>query len=38
MDLSNFHGGSISRVDVATFILDHLNSDAWLRKSPLITW
>ncbi|MBD8556168.1 SDR family oxidoreductase [Rhizobium sp. CFBP 8762] len=37
-DLSNVHGGSISRKDVATFILDQVNSDAWLRKSPLITW
>lgn len=37
-DLSNFDGGSISRADVATFILDQVNSDAWLRKSPLITW
>ena len=37
-DLRNFHGGSISRADVATFILDHVNSDAWLRKLPLITW
>ena len=36
-DLSNFDGGSISRADVATFILDQVNSDAWLHKSPLIT-
>ncbi|MDQ0133806.1 putative NADH-flavin reductase [Neorhizobium galegae] len=37
-DLSDVHGGSISRADVATFILDQVNSDAWLRKSPVITW
>ncbi|MBP2562210.1 putative NADH-flavin reductase [Neorhizobium galegae] len=37
-DLSNVHGGSISRADVATFILDQVNRDAWLRKSPVITW
>lgn len=37
-DLGDFHGGSISRADVARFTLDQVNSDAWLRKSPLITW
>jgi putative NADH-flavin reductase len=37
-DLSNFNGGSISRQDVATFVLDQTTSDTWLRKSPLITW
>jgi putative NADH-flavin reductase len=36
-DLSDFHGGSISRHDVATFVLDQLQSDAWLRRAPLIT-
>jgi uncharacterized protein YbjT (DUF2867 family) len=36
-DLSGFHGGGISRADVATFVLDQLRSDAWLRRSPLIT-
>ena len=37
-DLSNFHGGSISREDVARFVLDQLRDDGWLRRSPLITW
>lgn len=36
-DLSRFHGGSISRQDVARFLLDQVGSDEWLRKSPLIT-
>ena len=37
-DLSDVHGGSISREDVATFVLDQLRGDAWLHRSPLITW
>jgi putative NADH-flavin reductase len=37
-DLSNVHGGSISREDVAAFVLDQVNTGQWLRKSPLITW
>jgi uncharacterized protein YbjT (DUF2867 family) len=37
-DLSNFHGGGISREDVARFVLDQLGDDAWLHRSPLITW
>jgi uncharacterized protein YbjT (DUF2867 family) len=37
-DLSDFHGGNISREDVAKFVLDQLRSDAWLHRSPLITW
>jgi hypothetical protein len=36
-DLSDFHGGSISREDVATFVLDQLHVDAWLHRSLLIT-
>ena len=36
-DLSDFPGGTISRRDVATFVLDQLHTDAWLRRSPLIT-
>ena len=38
VDLSGFRGGSISRQDVARFLLDQVGSDEWLRKSPLITW
>lgn len=37
-DLSDFRGGSISRQDVATFVLDQLRADAWLHRAPLITW
>jgi putative NADH-flavin reductase len=37
-DLSDFHGGTISREDVATFVLDQVRADAWLHRSPLITW
>ncbi|MDA9520493.1 flavin reductase [Bradyrhizobium sp. CCBAU 11434] len=36
-DLSDLHGGSISRQDVATFVLDQLRSDDWLHRAPLIT-
>jgi putative NADH-flavin reductase len=36
-DLSGFHGGTISREDVATFVLDQLHTDAWLHRAPLIT-
>lgn len=37
-ELSSFHGGTISRADVATFVLDQLQADTWLHRSPLITW
>ena len=37
-DLSDFHGGTISREDVARFVLDQLRADAWLHRSALITW
>lgn len=37
-DLSSVHGGTISREDVANFVLDQVRADAWLRRSPLITW
>ncbi|WP_370677686.1 NAD(P)H-binding protein [Pleomorphomonas sp. PLEO] len=30
-DLSGFHGGGISRADVARFVLDQVEGDAWLR-------
>jgi uncharacterized protein YbjT (DUF2867 family) len=35
-DLSAFHGGSIARSDVASFVLDQMQGDRWLRQSPLI--
>jgi hypothetical protein len=37
-DLSGFHGGTISREDVATFVLDEVRSNAWLDRAPLLTW
>ena len=37
-DLSGFHGGTISRADVANFVLDQVRADTWLHRSPLITW
>jgi uncharacterized protein YbjT (DUF2867 family) len=37
-DLEGFHGGTISRSDVAAFVSDQLGSDAFLMKRPLITW
>lgn len=36
-DLSGFHGGTIARADAASFVLDQVNGDAWLRRSPLIS-
>jgi uncharacterized protein YbjT (DUF2867 family) len=37
-DLSAFHGGTISRSDVASFVLDQVRDDTWLHQTPLITW
>ncbi|WP_181707916.1 NAD(P)-dependent oxidoreductase [Chthonobacter rhizosphaerae] len=37
-DLSGFHGGTVSRADVARFVVDQVSEADWLRKSPLITW
>lgn len=37
-DLSGFHGGTIARADVASFVLDQVHTDTWLGRSPLITW
>ena len=37
-DLSGFHGGSIAREDVARFVLDQVEADAWVGRAPLITW
>ena len=37
-DLSSFHGGTISRANVATFVLDQVRDDTWVRRLPLITW
>ena len=35
-DLSDLHGGIISREDVARFVLDQLRAKAWLHRSPSI--
>ncbi|WP_407157906.1 NAD(P)-dependent oxidoreductase [Bradyrhizobium sp. STM 3557] len=37
-DLADFHGGTISRADVARFVLDQVRDNSWLHRSPLITW
>jgi hypothetical protein len=37
-DLSSFHGGTISRANVASFVLDQVRDDTWVHRSPLITW
>jgi uncharacterized protein YbjT (DUF2867 family) len=37
-DLSDFHGGTISRADVAQFVLDQVSTGSWVHRSPLITW
>ncbi len=37
-DLSSFHGGVISRANVASFVLDQVRSDEWVHRSPLIAW
>lgn len=37
-DLSDTHGGSIAREDVARFVLDQVETDAWLGRAPLIAW
>lgn len=37
-DLSDFHGGTISRENVAKFVVDQVTDIAWLRKAPSITW
>jgi putative NADH-flavin reductase len=37
-DLSSFHGGAISRSDVASFVLDQVRADTWVHRSPLISW
>jgi uncharacterized protein YbjT (DUF2867 family) len=37
-DLRGFRGGSVARADVAGFVLDQVNNDSWLRRTPLIVW
>jgi hypothetical protein len=37
-NLSGFHGGTIARADVASFVIDQVKADTWLHRSPLVTW
>jgi hypothetical protein len=37
-DLSGFRGGTISREDVAKFVLDQVVAETWLHQFPVITW
>ena len=37
-DLAGFHGGEVARSDVAAFVVEQLASDAWLHRTPLVTW
>lgn len=37
-DLSGINGGTISRADVANFVVEQLGADTWLHQAPLITW
>ena len=37
-DLGDFHGGTISREDVASFVLEQVRADTWLHRAPLIAW
>ena len=38
VDLSGFHGGTISRADVARFVLAELEARRWEKAAPLISW
>lgn len=37
-NLSGFHGGTVARDDVASFVIDQIKSDTWRHRSPLVTW
>ena len=37
-ELSQFHGGTISRSDVADFVAAQVDNNEYLGKKPLITW
>ncbi len=38
VDLAGFHGGTISRADVAGFLLGELEARRWEKATPLISW
>lgn len=35
-DLTGVRGGKVARADVATFVVDQLTENTWLRRTPLI--
>ena len=37
-DLTGFHGGKVSREDVAKFVVEQLTTDTWLTQTPVVTW
>ncbi|MDB5614311.1 MAG: flavin reductase [Devosia sp.] len=37
-NLSAFHGGTIARGDVASFVVEQVKANTWLHRSPLVTW
>jgi hypothetical protein len=37
-DLTGYSGGKIARADVATFVVEQLTSDAYLRQTPFVSW
>lgn len=37
VDLRGIHGGTISRADVAAFVVAQVGSDEWLGQTPLVT-
>jgi uncharacterized protein YbjT (DUF2867 family) len=37
-NLSDVHGGTIARADVAAFVVEQLTSDEWLKRTPLVRW
>ncbi|MDT0684191.1 NAD(P)H-binding protein [Roseicyclus sp. F158] len=38
IDPTRFNGGTIARSDVADFVVDQIESDAFVGKTPLLTW
>ena len=38
LDPSRFNGGTVARSDVADFVVDQIGSDAFVGKTPLVTW
>nr|WP_246710513.1 MULTISPECIES: SDR family oxidoreductase [unclassified Martelella] len=38
LDPAQFSGGTIAQTDAADFVVDQIESDAFVAKTPLITW